>query len=180
MTALATQADLTRFGYPTPENADALLLRASARVRLAAGHQNVNAGQSTVTLPIPRHESSVRLWQFPVTSVDSVTLDDGAALTSDDYQLVGQELFLYRHARWCRSVTVTYSYGWTTPPDELVELVCSVATRLSGTRPDRDPAIQAKTVGDVSETYNPAALDTVSGLLPGEEATLRRIFYRRG
>lgn len=189
MDALASQADMTRFGYTPPVNADALLDRASARIRLAAGHQIIDFGQSTVTFP-PPPTGKLSLWQTPVVGIVSVTLDDGQ--TVDDYELVGNDLFLPRsqpgygfgyigsYDSWrYHDITVTYSHGYAVLPDELVELVCSVAIRLGGTKPDRDPAVQAQTVGDVSQTLNPA-LTNVAGLLPGEEATLRRIFYRRG
>jgi len=43
MVALATSTDFTRFGYTVPVNASALLDRASTRIRLAAGHQDITA-----------------------------------------------------------------------------------------------------------------------------------------
>jgi hypothetical protein len=178
--ALATSDDLTRFGYTPPATADAMLARASARIRLAAGHQEITADTSTVTFP-PNGERCLKLWQFPVTSVHAVTTNDGSAVT--DYTLVGNEIWLpHRLVRFLPfpQFTVTYSHGYAVLPDELVELTCQVAMRMSGTKPDRDPAIQAQTVGDVSQTLNPAALSMTGGLLPGEEATIRRIFYYRG
>jgi hypothetical protein len=191
LAALATTDDLTRFGYPVPANADNLLDRASVRIRLAAGRQTITSDTSTVTFPPPA-DGVLRLWQFPVTAIHAVSLDDGTQVT--DYELVGNDLYLpttlyqwvgydpmgFTDAWRYSNITVTYSHGFDTVPDELVELTCSVAMRMSGTKPDRDPAIQAQTVGDVSQTINPAALDLASRLLPGEESTIRRIFYRRG
>lgn len=191
MTALATQTDMARFGYAPPANADALLERASARIRLAAGHQQIVAGQSTVTFP-PPPSGMLHLWQLPATGITSITLDNGQ--TIDDYKLVGNDLFLPMDGTGCdtgnfgygsvdsswqgHDITVTYSHGYGVLPDELIDLVCQVAIRLGGTKPDRDPAISSQTVGDVSQTLNPA-FTNVPGLLPGEEAVLRRIFYWR-
>lgn len=190
MVALATQADLTRFGYDIPANADALLERASARLRLAAGHQMVTPDTSTVTF-MPQLRPRLRLWQFPARAVHSVIRNDTGeditsqcALDGNDLLLPSYGSFLYPPdvLSWFgfTSITVTYSHGWAVVPDELVELVCAVAVRMSGTKPDRDPAIVAQTVGDVSQQINPAALGLASGLLPGEVATIRRVFYRRG
>src|SRR5690242_11857436 len=89
--SLATQDDLTAYGYDIPANADALLARASARIRLAAGHQTITADTSTVTFP-PDGRGCVTLWQVPVTGVHAVTQADGTAIT--DYVLIGNELFL--------------------------------------------------------------------------------------
>lgn len=178
MPVLATQDDLTRFGYAIPVNADNLLDRASVRVRLAAGHQTVTADTSTVTFP-PNSGNTFQLWQFPCTGVHAVTAGDGTAIT--DWTLTGNEItFPCGVIPVNSSVTITYTHGFATLPDELVEVVCAVAVRLSGTKPDRDPAVIAQAVGDVSQTLSPVALDMASGLLPGEFATVRRIFYRRG
>lgn len=192
MAALATSADLTRFGYTPPANADALLDRASVRIRLAAGHQTITTDTSTVTFP-PSPENIRKLWQFPATALQSVVRADNSEDITSDCMLVGNDLILPRYANcsymypagglaWYAftSLSVTYDHGFATLPDELVELVCSVAMRLSGTKANRDPAIASQAVGDVTQTINPAALDTTSGLLPGEFMTLRRIFYYRG
>ena len=177
--ALATTDDMATYGYTAPANASAMLARASARIRLAAGHQVITAETSSVSFP-PSRERCLKLWQVPVTAVHSVVLDDGTSLT--DYVVVGNEVWLSHidRAGIPQGVTVTYDHGYTTLPDELIELTCAVAMRLSGTKPDRDPAIQAQTVGDVSQTLNAGAGDYASRLLPGEEATIRRIFYHRG
>lgn len=186
MVALAASSDLTRFGYIVPAGADNLLDRASTRIRLAAGHQTITADTSTVTFPGPVEK--LHLWQMPVTGVTSVTLEDSTVI--DDYKLVGNDLFLPRRFAWAerfgfaddrfmQDMTVVYTHGYATIPDALIELTCSVAMRLSGTKPDRDPAIQAQTVGDVSQTFNPM-FTNVPGLLPAEEAVVRRFFYYRG
>ena len=192
MVALATTSDLTRFGYVPPANADALLARASARVRLAAGHQKLTADTSVATFP-PSPEPERHLWQFPATLVHSVIRNDTQEDVTADCDLVGNDLVLPQYANYSylypssppawyafTSVTVTYDHGFQALPDELVELVCAVAMRLSGTKPDRDPAIAAQAVGDVSQTINPAVLEFNAGLTPGEEATIRRVLYKRG
>lgn len=192
MVALATTDDLTRFGYVPPASADALLDRASARIRLAAGHQEITSDTSVVTFP-PSPERERRLWQFPATLVHTVVRLDTQQDITADCDLVGNDLVLPQYAdfdylfptsgpAWYAftAIMVTYDHGFQTLPDELVELVCSVAMRLSGTKPDRDMAVSAQAVGDVSQTINPAALQFNAGLLPSEEATIRRIFYRRG
>lgn len=180
MTALAASSDLTRFGYDVPVNAAALLDMASTRIRLAAGHQTITADTSTVSFPCFRDGGFPRLWQFPVTGVTSVTLDDDTVVDAADWKLIGNELRV-RHAGFIRQgITVVYTHGYTVIPDALIEITCSVAMRLKGTKPDRDPALQAQTIGDVSQTFSAMYGQSAAGLLPGEEAAVRRFFYYRG
>ncbi|MFC4897932.1 hypothetical protein ACFQVD_26490 [Streptosporangium amethystogenes subsp. fukuiense] len=81
--------------------------------------------------------------------------------------------------RQCRpaDVNATYTHGLATIPDELLELVCSVAVRLGATADatGMEAGIRSESIDDYSVTYASDALTTASNLLPGEESALRQI-----
>lgn len=174
--ALATQADAANWGYSLPSaNADALLNRASVRIRRAAGEPIT---PSTVTVQLAVERRVVLLPAPPVISVTSVSsvADDGTMATLTGWVWDGEKLNLPYPAivpAPCR-VQVVYQRGWTVVSDGLVELCCQVATRLSLTPNGMDVGIRERKVDDYSETYAVEMLDAAGDLLPGELTALRR------
>ncbi|MFF4417089.1 hypothetical protein ACFYY8_31600 [Streptosporangium sp. NPDC001559] len=74
-----------------------------------------------------------------------------------------------------RDVNVTHTHGFVTIPDELLDLVCSVAMRL-GSVPSSggmEAGVRSETIDDYSVTYAAEVVTHASGLLPGEEESLR-------
>src|SRR5690606_17891848 len=123
---LATAADLEDYGYAAipDEVLHEMLLRASARVRRYT-RQRITAGTSTVTLP----SSPYKLPQRPVRAVNSVATAEGVPL---GYTLNAGGVI---EVAGCHDgpVVVDYDHGFETLPDELIELVCSIASRLAST-----------------------------------------------
>ena len=158
---LASVADAADFGLTVTE---AAIRRASARIR---GHvrQQITAGTSTTVLPA----SERVLPERPVQSVESVTDADGNAVT---YTLESARIVTESAGR----LTVTYSHGFYVLPDELVELVCTVAARLGGMPAELVAGVQSGgSAGPFSApTYGWDSYKAASGLTEGEKAVLRR------
>jgi hypothetical protein len=175
--ALATQADAASWGYTLPSGTgDALLSRASVRIRRAAGQPIT---PSTVTVQLPVERRIVLLPAPPVIAVQTVKAvnpADGTLTVLTGWVWDGERLNLPYPAiipAPCRA-EVTYSRGWTVVSDGIVELTCQVATRLSLTPPGMDVGVRERKVDDYSETYAVEQLDIAGDLLPGELTALRR------
>lgn len=118
--------------------------------------------------------------ELPVVSVasvieDGVTLVEGAA---EDYQL-GDYGILYRvGAYWASGiqiVTVTYSHGYATIPDDVVGVCTRAAARafqagLRSADSEGVPGVQAKSLGDYSVTFGAEAGGGVSEGVLGASA----------
>ena len=157
---LATQTDAVNLGFTVD---DAALMRASIRIR---GHvrQQITVGASTIVARGP----IIRLPQRPVTGVESVTLD-GAAIA---YTETGSNVI---EVDSCERVTVTYTHGFVFVPDDLVELVCQVATRLAAPTDGMLAAgAQQATAGPFTVGLGWDAWKAQSGLTAGDKETLRR------
>ncbi|MFE3452386.1 hypothetical protein ACFXJ8_26030 [Nonomuraea sp. NPDC059194] len=172
MAALATAADAVRFGYTLPAGEESKLLdRASVRLRRAAGQQ-ISETTSTVRLRVDG--GVVTLPGPPVTAVATVAKlaeDGGSTLTGwrwDGYDRV-------TCIPWCYDVNVTYTHGFAPIPDELLELVCSVAARLGSapTSGGMEAGVRSESIDDYQVTYATDSLESASGLLEGEESQLR-------
>ena len=161
---LASVADAADFGLTVTE---AAIRRASARIR---GHvrQQITQGTSTIKARGP----VFRLPERPVESVTSVTRDgqpvaftlEGSVLTVDSLDVV----------------TVTYSHGYVLVPDELIELVCSVAARIEAV-PASSPlaqGVQQQTSGPFTVGYGWDSYKAQSGLTAGEKEVLARYWPR--
>ncbi|MCC5574479.1 hypothetical protein IMZ11_02335 [Microtetraspora sp. AC03309] len=168
-------ADAARLGYSlTAGEEEALLARASARIRREAGQQ-ISSITSTVTLDV--HGGRVLLPGGPVTAVASVAhtaADGGAAITG--WRWNGYDK-VYQLPPCAQQVAVTYTHGFVTVPDELVELVCSVAQRLgtSDGATGMEAGIRSESIDDYSVTYASEAREDASSLLPGEVQSLRSV-----
>ena len=164
---LASAEDALEYGLTVTA---ASLRRASARIR---GHvrQQITYGTSVVVLP----ESSRRLPERPVVSVESVTGEDGAALVAGtDYELVGDRIETARPGR----LTVTYTHGLMGLPDELTELVCTVAARMGGMPTELQAGVQSQGAGPFQQTYGWDSYKAASGLTEGEKQVLARYWPR--
>lgn len=174
--ALATQADALNWGYSLPQaTADALLARASVRIRRAAG-QPITPSAVTVELPVDNRV--VLLPAPPIVSVQTVSAvaDDGTLTVLTGWRWDGEALSLpYPAIRpEPARVLVAYQRGWTVVSEGIVELCCQVATRLSLTPLGMDVGVRERKVDDYSETYAVEMLDAAGDLLPGELTALRR------
>ncbi|HEY5834984.1 hypothetical protein [Streptomyces sp.] len=175
-TPLATVADAEEYGYALPAgSADSLLLRASVRVRRAAGQPIT---PSVVTIEITPESRRVQLPAPPVIEVQSVeeVADDGTTTALTGWRWDGTHLQL---PHGCPSrIRVTYRRGWAPLPAGVVELVCQVADRLANTPKGMDVGIrsQSQTIDDysTSTTFAAEQVEVSGDLLPGELAALRR------
>ena len=162
---LASVAEAQGFGLTVTQPA---LARASARVR-GYLRQQVTQGTSTIKARGP----VFRLPERPVEYVLSVTDADGNAVGFD---LAGSVLTVQS----LDVVTVTYSHGYALVPDELIELVCSVAARIEAV-PASSPltqGVQQQTAGPFTVGYGWDSYKAQSGLTAGEKEVLARYWPR--
>lgn len=143
------------------------------------------------TLTIDGHGGTkIYLPELPVTEITSVTLN-GVLLTVDtDYKL-GQHGILHRlNGYWTsgiQNITIVYSHGYTTIPDDINAVCVRAASRLvqSGivsAQFNGNPVVSSTTLGDYSVAYNSSGVSSnssgmmgVSGariLLPSEKNIL--------
>jgi hypothetical protein len=80
----------------------------------------------------------------------------------------------YPRGRWAPTVRVTYSHGYVTIPDEIVDVVLDVAARTY----INPSALRSFTIDDYSETY---AIENINAadLTAANKATLSEAGYRR-
>lgn len=170
---LASPADAARFGYALPEGREMeMLARASARIRREAGQQIT---RTTSTVRLTAWRGRVTLPSPPVTAVTLVkrVLADDTTETFTGWRWDRYD----KLTGVCGDVDVTYTHGWDPLPDELLELVCSVASRLGAT-PDgggMEAGIRSESIDDYSVTYAAESLQMASGLLEGEISSLHNI-----
>lgn len=174
LTALADQTAATGYGYGTI--ASGMFSRASARVRLFAKSRgySVDADDFTVIGRGP----IVYMTNRPVRSITSVhdvsDPDDPYELTSDEWVLrSGGTLEIPAYGQ---NLSIVYAGGLAALPDELVELVCAVASRMANTSTGAQSGVQQETGGSESVTYGFDSFTGISDLTKGELASLRRMF----
>lgn len=156
---LITQGDALDFGFTLSDTA---IQRASARIR---GHlsQHLTSGASTIQARGP----VFRLPQRPVVTVSTVVDADGKAV---EWDLSGSLLTVNSLGL----VTVTYTHGYATLPDALVELVCQVASRLDTPTPELAAGVQTLGAGPLSVGYGWDSYKAQAGLTQGEKDALRQ------
>lgn len=168
---LADQTDATAYGYGTITSA--MFARASARVR-GYTRQTITTATSTITARGP----IVQLPQRPVQTIDGVTdAENAVALTTDDYLLRAGgilEVPLYGG-----NLEIVYTHGWDALPDELIELVCGLASRLTNVNPAAGTGVQQETGGSESVTFGFDSYNAISELSTGEKRVLDRLFPPR-
>ncbi|MYR62415.1 hypothetical protein GTY54_41520 [Streptomyces sp. SID625] len=170
---LATPPDAAAYGYQLPpERAEALLARASARVRRAAGRGAITAQTSEVRLPVVR--GTVTLLGAPVVSVSGVraVTEDGGTGEQIAWRWGGDGLLAVPH-HLVDQVDVTYRHGFEVLPDGLVELVCQVAFRLSQQPAQGEGMLRTASVDDASFTYASEQIAAAGDLMPGELQALK-------
>jgi hypothetical protein len=169
--------DATDYGYTLPPaTADALLTRASTRVRRAAG-QPINASTSTVRLKT--EPSGLTLPAPPVTAITTV-----AQVHPDDTTTV-----LTRGTDWfwdgeritfasclVTLAEITYTHGYQAIPDGLIELVCEIANRLGAVPADVEGLLRQRSIDDYAETFATEAIAAAGDLLPSELAVINQFF----
>jgi hypothetical protein len=169
---LATTADATAYGYTLPPaDADALLNRASVRIRRAAGQPIT---PSVVTVQLDVEDDAVVLPAPPVVTVQQVqaVAPDGTLTTLTAWVWDTDRLRV--PACSATRIQATYQRGWQVVPDGIVELACQVANRLSLTPAGMDIGVRSRTIDDYSETFAVEQMDVAGDLLPGEETALKR------
>lgn len=156
MDPLATPNDLDARNIIVPNeiDPDVLLASASSTVREAAGCP-ISEVTSTVTL-VGNDWQTLTLPGNPVTAVSAVTVG-GDTLTG--WSLFDSDLTL--PCGWSDQlptlVTVTYTHGFPTVPDDIVDLVCSmVAIAVSGGYGTTE-RLQSFRLGDYSQTFTPTS-----------------------
>lgn len=181
MVALATVADLTARGVTvSADEADAVAVFldvASALVRDAADSP-ISETTSTVTLS-GTDDVWLALPGGPVRAVDSVVVD-GHAVT--DYRLSGGRL--WRSCGWSSDsgpseVTVSYTHGLATVPDDIVDLVCRLAGQELAALRDEDSAsrpLKTERIGDYSAGYDTAAWSGTMTLTDWQRARIASRF----
>lgn len=157
---LATLSDAADYGYESVS--DAALSRASSRVR-GELRQQMSAGTSTVVGMGPL----VTLPERPVTAVMTVKDADGRDVP---FTLSGADV---ETSHW-GPLTITYAHGLTALPDEVVELVCAIASRITNAAPQVAQGVASESAGPHSITFGMDAWKAQSGLTAGEKETLRR------
>ncbi|SFE54715.1 hypothetical protein SAMN04487819_11670 [Actinopolyspora alba] len=160
---LATVADLDDRGVTVDSSetrvVETALAAASAEIRDAAGCP-ISQTTSTVEVEAPSGPW-LRLPAPPVETVTEVALD---GQTVSDWRLVAGTL--WRRAGWLPQhgpgvVTVTYTHGLPTVPEDLVHLVCRIAaTTLMAYRSAPDGSaltvdtVTSERIGDYSVNYD--------------------------
>ena len=174
MANLADQTAATSFGYGTI--AAAMFARASARVR-GYTRQEIDADTSTAIVRGP----IVLMPQRPVTAITSVSdLTDPAnpvLLTVDDWVLRPGSVL--ETPNYGGNLSVVYAHGFATIPDEIVELVCGVASRLAGINAGAASGVQQETAGSESVTFGWDSYQAIAELTTGEKRVLDRFYPKR-
>lgn len=163
---LATQSDATAFGMGTIS--EGAFARASARVR---GYTGLDFTPDTYT--ILARGQIVQLSQRPVTAVTTVLDEDGEDV---DYTLRAGGVV---DAACSGNLTIEYAAGYAVLPDALVELVCTIASRLDTVDPAAAAGVQQETGGSESVTFGFDSYNAIAELTTGEKRALDKLFPKR-
>ena len=126
--------------------------------------------------------------ELPVVEVSDVVEDGEALVVDDDYELGGHGQLWRVGRRWAAGnqiVTVTYTHGYETIPDDVIAVCTRAAARAyqAGLRAEHSggvPGIASKALGDFSVSYTAEGTEGVMGasatrmLLLSEKDTLNR------
>lgn len=197
MAPLATKADLVaRLGrdISCEEDArlEALLTDASALVRAYTGQDFAVTADAEVTLRA--QAGLIRLSQRPVTAVSSVVAIGGNGtpdLALVDWWWDGLDLIRIGAGEYVINLPeqwwddedgypgtfrVTYSYGYATPPPDVIAVVCGMVLRTL-TAPTAVGGVTSETIGPYSYRLESAGVGIAVSLGDMERKTLAR--YRR-
>lgn len=179
MTSLANTSDVSvRLGRTLDANettrVESILADVSAAVRRFCG-QTFTASTTTERLRVSR--AVVRLPEWPVNSVTSVVDMNSNAILYNWYDgdvINVSNLDSWANEPWATApqwVDVTYNHGYSSIPDDLVGIVCQIASRVLGTKPDHT-AKSSEQLGDYRYSIGSAAASGPVGLLPSEREAL--------
>ena len=159
-------------------------------------HQTIEAVEDEeITLDIGERQTKIFLPELPVTEISAVEEDGEGLVVDTDYKL-GQHGILHRvNAYWTagvQKVTVTYSHGYATIPQAVVDVCAALAGRryqagLQVAAVEGQSGVRAYTLGDYSVQYETSAggqAGTTGGavavlaLTDGEKAALARYRHK--
>lgn len=162
---LITPDDLAEYGYDA--DAAAKIGAASARVRRFT-RQQITPGTSQATLRGPGP------WLLPQRPANAITAAVDAGGHTVNAVLSGQ----YVTSPACGPITVTYEHGYDPLPDELVELVCSIAARLASIPTAMAAGVRTEQAGGESVTWGADGWSGTSGLTRPERDALAAFYPR--
>jgi len=160
---LITEDDLLEYGYDAA--AASKIPAASARVRRYT-RQQITDGASETTL---RGPGPWLLPQRPATEITEAVDADGNDV---DVELEGP----WVSSAACAPITVTYGHGFDPLPDELIELVCAIASRLAGVTAAMAAGVRTEQAGGESITWGADGWSGTSGLTRPEMEALKQIY----
>ncbi len=111
--------------------------------------------------------------ELPVISIDSVVEDSETLVAIDDYKL-GQHGILHRiDQKWAegiQNITITYTHGYATIPDDIVAVCTRAASRayqagLKAADSDGIAGVASKQLGDFSVAFQAESGGAGEGLL---------------
>ena len=165
MAAFCTIADIASFLQIAIDATNAAALRAIGEASAAIQnycHQALEEIEGDeYTFDVGPNQTKLFLPELPPTEVSEVVENTETLVVDDDYKL-GRDGILYRlGAYWypgVQTVTVTYTHGYATMPDDIVGVCTRAASRVyqSGLRSAAlagVPGVQAQTIGDYSVQY---------------------------
>lgn len=116
-----------------------------------------------ITLDIWEPRYTLLLPELPIQEIDSVIEDGDILVAGDDEDYVlGQYGQLIRRGRKWKTgpqiVTITYTHGYATLPDDIVAICTRAAARtyqagLRSSEAEGVPGVSSKTLGDFSVSY---------------------------
>lgn len=109
--------------------------------------------------------------ELPVVEVSDVVEDDEGLVVEDDYELGAHGQVWRVGRRWAAGnqiVTVTYTHGYETIPDDIIVVATRAAARayqagLRAADSDGVPGIASKALGDFSVSYASEGTEGVMG-----------------
>jgi hypothetical protein len=127
---------------------DRLLAMASKKVRTHTG-QFFEVVENDLLELVPDAWGQVRLPQRPVTAVASVSVD-GETMDADGYTWTAQGALSRTYGYWWTPVTVTYTHGYDTIPDDVAQVVAELVVAQFATPPG---GVRSETIGGYSVSY---------------------------
>lgn len=137
---------------------EALLDDATAIIRKRTG-QHITQATSTVTLQ-PFRSRRLQLPELPVTAVTSVTQDGVVLVGGADYDWYETGVVVRLGWLWAlEPVTVEYTHGFATIPEDVKAECVRVAQQLAVT----PPGVRQERFDDYTVTFEPYALNLSYG-----------------
>ncbi len=196
MADLCTIADIAAFLQITIAEDSAAAARAITEASAAIRNycnQQIDQTEDEYTFDVGERQTRLFLPELPVTAIDSVT-ENGTALDTTAYKL-GRGGILHRVGGYwypgVQTVTVTYTHGHATIPDDVKSVCVRAAARsyqagLNAATLAGVSGVQAQSIGDYSVQFGSqtSGSDGMLGasaapiLLPSEKRLLSRYRYR--